>query len=201
MAFGYIGRLYPRVTAFEVLKTTEGFEAIPSVLALAGGIGALTFGASPLTFGLCIMIGKLVGGIGNAAAQTVRIPPLVKLCTWISYANGFGLMTIVMSGMGYYVGGWVGVAYYIGGSLSAEVILWLLDLWLSRMIFNRTGVQTTWSERNFLASFMYHARRVGENSDLRLDEEECEEFRWAPAFMDLARRWPRVIARFDKDDS
>jgi hypothetical protein len=200
MAFGYIGRLFPRATAFEVLKTTEGFEAIPALCALVGGLVAASLEAAPLVYGVCTMAGKLIGGLGNATAINSRFSPLVKIATWVSYVNGFGLMTFLLAGLGYFNGGWACVIFYAGGAVIAEVLLGLLDTVLSRSIYKETGVLMTTSERNFLSSFMYHARRVGADPDLRLEDHETEVSKWMPAYMELARRWPTVVARFSLSD-
>ena len=107
LAFTYIARLHPRFTAFQVLKTVEGIELIPSIFAFATGLFTFFNNYSPTDIAIYVCIATIIGGLITAFGLYV-IPFLVRFITGLSYLHGFGIFTISIIIIGLLTVGWKG---------------------------------------------------------------------------------------------
>jgi len=89
-AFGLMARLHPKVTPFRILKTTEGIESLPGMLAFIAGIIAFALHLPPLQIVLIVAAIQLVGKLINAFGLYI-VPGLVNLGTLFSYISGYGI--------------------------------------------------------------------------------------------------------------
>ena len=89
-AFGLMARLYPKVDAFNVLKTTEGLEGTPTVLAFITGMLSFFYGFEALHVGFCVFVVSVVGKVVTGFGLYV-IPGLLTL----------GCLTITLLHWGY----------------------------------------------------------------------------------------------------
>ena len=200
LAFTYIARLYPTPTAFQVLKTTEAIELIPSLLSFYAGLYTI-FTKSPMVdIAICVGIATLVGGILNVIGF-YPIPFLVPISTAISYIYGYGLFSLAIILGSIFTVGWHAIIYFVVGRYSAFLILYLIDNIQMRYKFKKTGMAITVSERSFFNAYKYYARQLGITTSLQLNEGERESGRWILPFKKLNSDWPEITAEFTKTNN
>lgn len=71
-AFGLMTRLYPEVSPFRILKTTEGIESLPAMFAIISGIIGFLMQLPPLQIGLAAGIAQLLGVLINTDSITCQ---------------------------------------------------------------------------------------------------------------------------------
>ncbi|MCS3797146.1 hypothetical protein [Niastella sp. OAS944] len=195
LAFTYIARLQPTFTAFQVLKTVEGIELIPSTFAFITGLYLFLNNYSPTDIAIYVGVGAVIGGLITTFGLYV-IPFMVRFITGLSYLHGFGIFTIGIIISGLLTIGWKGVVFYFIGRYTASFILFIIDTWQMKMAHKKTGFALTASERNFFNSYRLHASRIGVTTSLELENGELESEKWKLPYMMLEQKWPKVTARF-----
>ena len=193
--FALIARLYPKIDAFKVLKTTEGLESIPGMLAFIVGVTSFYLRLDPYMIGLYVLIASVAGTIITTFGIFV-IPGLPKLGTFYSYISGFYILIAVLVVYGFVSVGWQGVAAFFIGKIIAEIIKWGAEFWNTNRIHSKIGVPLTGSEVNFLNAYRLHAKEVGKSTEIDVSDEELKEENWKEVFEDLATKWPEVVRRF-----
>jgi hypothetical protein len=195
LAFTYIARLYPKFSPFQILKTVEGIELIPSTFAFATGLYLFLNDFSPTDIALYVGIATVIGGLITAFGLYV-IPFMVRFITGLSYLHGFGIFTIAIIVTGLLTIGWKGTLFYFIGRYAASLIIFFIDTWQMKMAHKKVGFALTASERNFFNSYRLHASRIGVTTNLELEDGEVESGKWKLPFMMLQLKWPEVTARF-----
>jgi hypothetical protein len=195
LAFTYIARLQPKFTAFQVLKTVEGIELIPSTFALVTGLYLFFNNYSPIDIAIYVGVATLIGGLITTFGLYV-IPFMVRFVTGLSYLHGFGIFTIGIITIGLLTVGWTGALFYFIGRYAASFILFIIDTWQMKMTHKKTSFAMTASERNFFNSYKLLASRVGVTTSLELEDGELESGKWKLPYMMLHTKWPEVTARF-----
>jgi len=197
-SFALMQRLYPSVDAFKVLHTTEGFELLPSSMAFLAAIVCFLSECSPIT------IAAVVASV-SVFAHFMRVSGLpvhalfVRLSNAFSILHGYGLYLITLGAVGFIFTGWQGLTAYIVGRMVAGLVNGVVKHFNGQRIKRDVGTYLTTSEINFLNAYAFHARRTDQSLDLGVSDEELEESNWRPVFVDLALKWPRVVARFTRD--
>ena len=193
-AFALMARLYPKVDAFKVLKTTEGLESIPGMLALVVGLISFYLGLDPYQIGLYTLIAS-VAGTAITTFGVFIVPGLPKLGTLYSYISGFGILLILSAVYGFVSVGWQGVVAFFIGKLIAGIINWGIEFWNTKRIHSKIKIPLTGSEINFFNAYRLHASELGKSTDITVSDEELKEENWKECFEDLAMRWPEVGRR------
>lgn len=197
-AFGLMARLHPKVSPFGILKTTEGIESLPGMLAFISGIVAFVMGFAPLHIGLVVGGAQLVGVVINLFGL-YGFPGLVPLGTLFSYISGYGIFHLVAGIVGFVFAGWQGVLAFFIGKLVAGLISQVLQFRQTRRYHKLTGHPFTASEVHFFNAYRLHALRIGVTTDIDLKDDEMEENHWEPVFQTFAMEWPGVVRRFTTD--
>jgi hypothetical protein len=197
-AFGLMARLYPMVSPFRILKTTEGIEYLPSMLAFASGIIVFIIKLSPLYIGLVVGGAQFVGVLINLFGFYL-IPGLIPLATLFSYFAGYGIFFITILVVGFIFTGWQGVLAYLIGKLVAALVSQVLQFWQTSRYYKMIGHAFTTSEVHFFNAYRLHASQVGITTDVDLSDKEMEENHWGPTFEAFAIEWPQVVQRFTSD--
>lgn len=197
-AFGLMARLHPKVTPFRILKTTEGIEVLPGMLAFIAGIVTFVMRLSPFEIGAAVAAAQLLGRLTNLFGLYV-VPGLIALSTVFSYFAGWGVFLIISAVVGLNFSGWQGLLAFFLGRLAAGVVGLGLEFWQTSHYYKLTGHAFTSSEVHFFNAYRIHASRVGVTKDIDLNEEEMKEEHWAPTFEAFAIEWPEVVARFTND--
>ncbi len=197
-AFGLIARLFPKVSAFRVLKTTEGIEALTSIATFIAAMISFFMHLDPLQIALIISITYIISVLLNTFGLFI-IPGQVAIGTLYSYISGYGLLIIGIVIVGYFTTGWQGVVAYFGAKFIGWCVARVIEVIQTKRSFKLTGFAFTASERCFFNAYRLHAAKHGITTDIDLSEEEMEEENWRPAFEDLATQWPEVVARFTVD--
>ena len=194
-AFGLMARLYPKVSPFRILKTTEGIESLPGMLAFGAGIIAFVSRMPPLQIGLTVGGAQLSGVLINLFGFYI-IPGLIPLSTLCSYISGWGIFLIVASVVGFIFAGWQGVLAFFIGKVIVMAISQVLDFCQARRSYKLIGYPFTSSEVHFFNAYLLHASRLGITTDIDLKDEEMSEDHWGPVFENFALKWPEVVSRF-----
>ncbi|MBI2808150.1 MAG: hypothetical protein HYX68_24455 [Planctomycetes bacterium] len=197
-AFALMARLYPRVSPFSVLKTTEGIELLPSLFTFVAAVTACAFKLDPLVCG-GIILGAGVVGTLITLNGFFAIPGLVELSTLFSYLHGFGLYLGAMAIVAYFTVGVWGVVAVLAALFASFVVGQVLEFRSSKSTFDAAGIALTAAERNFINAYRLHATALGVTTDVTATDAELSESNWASVLEDLARNWPEVVRRFTPD--
>jgi hypothetical protein len=197
-AFALIARLYPKVDAFKVLKTTEGLESIPSLITFITGLLCFYLHLPIFEVGLYVFIASLIGFLITLFGFYL-LPGLVRLGTFYSYISGFGILLILLVVYGFITVGWQGVIAFFVAKFTAEIIKIAIETIQMKKIHSKTGLALTVSEINFFNAYKLHASGLGKTMDITVSDEELKEENWRPVFEDLAIKWPEVVRRFTVD--
>ena len=197
-AFGIMTRLYPKVTPFKILKTTEGIESIPGMLAFIAGLIAFSIHLPPIQIALFVAAAQIVGALINAF-RLFAIPGLIGLGTLFSYISGFGIYLTVVIIIGFVLGGWQAVAAFFAGKIISAIVNQVIEFWQTSRYRRLAGHPLTVTEVNFFNAYRLYASRIGVTTDIDLRDEEMQEEHWGTTFQYLAMEWPEVVRRFTSD--
>jgi len=194
-AFALMARLYPKVSAFQVLKTVEGIESLPQSIAFLAALLCFFLNLPPWQIGAIVFAVIVLLSLMTRFGFYV-FPSIVKLGTIYSYLSGFGILLVLLAAFGFYWVGWRGVLAYFAARVIGGVVNWILTMQETRMYFRKVGQALTASERNFFNAYRLHASALGITTDVEVTNEETESANWEPTFLDLATKYPEVVARF-----
>jgi hypothetical protein len=197
-AFALMARLHPKVSPFRILKTTEGIEYLPGMLAFTFGIIAFIMKLSPMHIGLVVGGVQLIGVLTNLFGFYL-IPGLIPLATLFSYFAGYGIFLITVLVVGFVFTGWQGLLAYLIGKLAAALVSQVLQFWQTSRYYKMSGHAFTTSEVHFFNAYRLHASQVGITTDIALSDKEMEENHWGPTFEAFAIEWPQVVRKFTSD--
>ncbi|MCK5475445.1 MAG: hypothetical protein KAI71_02595 [Candidatus Pacebacteria bacterium] len=195
-AFTLVARLYPKVDAFKVLKTTEGLESIPVLITFIAGLLSFYFRLSLFEIGLYVFIASVVGFLVMFSGLYI-ISRLDYLGVFYSYVSGFGILLILLIAYGFIMVGWQGVVVFFVAKFLAGIVKTPIEVKLMKQ-HGELGFLTL-SEEHFFNAYRIHAKRLGKTTDIVVSNEELEEENWKSVFEDLAKKWPEVVRRFTMD--
>lgn len=193
--FALLARLYPSVSPFAVLKTTEGIATIPLLLATCVALIAFIANLHYLLVGFSIIIASSVGTF-IANKVPFAIPGLVPAATALSYVSGFGLILVPVCVLGYIKCGMIGVVVYLIGSFVSFLLSQVMENRFASFAKAATGLTLTAHEVFFFQAYKRHAGRIGADTNVNVTDEELEESNWMPVLCDLALQWPHLVQRF-----
>src|SRR5690348_15171354 len=207
--FTLMHRLYPAVDAFKVLKLPEGLQSIPSCLAFVTTLVCFNLTVAPFQTLVFVFRAAVLGTL--LALWAFVVPGLPSVGKLYSYVSGVGILFVGLVIYGFVAVGFWGVLACSAGRLAAAFVSWIVELWNGQRLYRRTGVRLGLPELNFLWAYELYASetiasppisfqefRRSLNTSLTQDQMKVEN--WKPCFMDLARRWPKVVARFREPD-
>jgi hypothetical protein len=191
-AFALMNRLYPRVSPKQVLKTAEGFDSLPGMMAFIAGLASLGFQWEPFTTTAAVGIARLAG-FGMRVLGVSRLPGIPAASGFFASVSGYGVFWGVLFLGNLLSTGWQGFAAFLAGNLWAGVLCLIFEFRQNRRSCESTGWPCTGSEMAFFSAYRLHASHIGAAIDLELTEEEREEEKWKPAFEEFAAAWPELI--------
>lgn len=100
---------------------------------------------------------------------------------------------------GFFSVGWRGVVAYFAARFAAGVVNWILGMRETRIYFQKIGEPLTASERNFFNAYRLHASALGVTTDISVGDQERDRDNWEPTLIELATKYPEVVARFTVD--
>ena len=199
-AFGLMARLYPETDAFRVLQRTEEVDNLDGLATFIAALTAFFLRLDPLMIGVVVASTSFAFKIVHLAG--FYIPPftfLLPVSRVYSWFSGCGVFLIGLLIFGWFVVGWQGCAAYFLGKITAAIAAGTIDLWWGRIVFQKTGVSVTTSERSFFHAYRLEADRLGRDLSLEVSDAELDETHWMPTFLDLQMKWPVVTSRFTTD--
>lgn len=197
-AFGLMNRLYPRVKAFDIFRTTEAFEVMPSIWTTIVGIILFITRQSIITIVIVTLVVQVY-------FHFTRISGLIpgKICVSIPRAlsifHGYFIYTITVMLIGWFTVGWRGIIAFFAGKLIASIINLIISNINETRIHKEIGIAVTMSEINFLNAYRYHAKIEKGQLDFAVKKEELLKDNWSPCFDNLVKEWPIVVQRFTKE--
>jgi hypothetical protein len=197
-SFALMRRLYPSVDAFKVLQTTEAFELMPNCMSFIAAIFCFLNHLNPIMTAGIVAAVHVFGHfmcISGLPADTF----FVRLSTIFSVLSGYGIYLVILAAVGFFFAGWQGVMGYVAGRLLASAVNGVINHFNGKRIQKQVGTYVTMSEVNFFNAYIFHARRKKKPLDLAVSDKELDESNWRPVFMDLAAKWPQIVARFTPD--
>jgi len=197
-AFGLMARLYPKVTPFKILKTTEGIESLPGMLAFIAGMVGFGLHLPLLQIAILVFVCCVAGALINALGFYI-VPGLVGLGTIYSYLSGYGIYLTVVIVTGFTLEGWQAVLSFFAGRIVAAGVNQILEFWQTSRYQKLTGYVFTGSEISFFNAYRLHASRIDVTTDIDISDEEEKENHWGKTFEQFAMEWPEVVQRFTTD--
>jgi hypothetical protein len=197
-AFGLVARLYPKVDAFRVLKTTESIESLPTLFTFVVGLYCFITQVQPINTAVAVFVAYVVASIINLRGFYV-IPGIISLGTLYSYVSGFGILLIALLLVGFLTAGWQSVLGFLVGKTLGWGLNIILEFWDTKRAFRLSGHPFTASEKFFFNAYRLHASRLGVTTNIELSEKELQEENWKPAFQDFLAKWPQVASRFTRE--
>ncbi len=197
-AFALMQRLYPEITPFRVLKTTEGIEELPSLLSLLAGLVSFALRLSPYEIVLSVMAAQIAGTLINIFGFYV-FPGLIALSTAYSYVSGFGVLLVIIFIVGYFLTGLYGVLAFFVGTFSARIVAFVLHYFQTKKYMEQVNFPLTASEVHFFNAYRLHAVRVGVTTDIDLPDCELKESNWEHLYTIFSLQWPDIANRFTAD--
>jgi hypothetical protein len=194
-AFALLSRLYPKVTAFRVLKTVEGIESLPTSITFIIAITSFLLELEPTYIFYFVFAGYLFSTIIHTFGFYL-IPGLVSIGTLFSYISGYGIYLILLIIVGLLTTGWQGLLAFFVAKFLGWIIAYLIDLTQSKRTYKITGHAFTASERNFFNAYRFHASKIGITTNINVTDAELRDEHYRKSLEELANQWPSVVARF-----
>ena len=194
-AFALLSRLHPKVSAFRVLKTTEGIELLPKAITFIVAIICFLLELEPTKIFYFVFAGYLFITLINTFGFYI-IPGIVSIGTLFSYISGYGIYLIVLIIVGFLTTGWQGLIAFFAAKFLGRIITYIIDLLQSKRTYKLVGHAFTASERNFFNAYRLHASKFGITTNINVTDTELREEHYMKSFEELANKWPEVVARF-----
>ena len=194
-AFALMSRLYPKVTAFRILKTTEGIDILPNAVAFAVTIICFFSNVEPINLFYYVIASHMIVHIILILGLFV-IPGLISYGTLFSYISGFGIYLIIIIAVGLIYSSWKSVVAYFVARIFCWVIDWVIEYFEAKRMVKYLGYPLGLAERNFFNAYRLHANRIGASIDLEVTDDELKEEYYSKSLNQLAYEYPNVVARF-----
>ena len=191
ITFALMARLYPKVDAWKVLKTTEALEQLPSACCLIVAALSIANGLNIDEVSAFALLGSLVGSLLKHF-DLVDFPgviPFANLCNVFPFFS-IPWAILIIYGLYEYSWGLGGVLTLGVAKLLAFGIDMAIGFFRTQHLHSVTGRVTHASKRNFFHSYKYYAEQIGVTISLKISREEMMEDNWRACFMDLAHNHP-----------
>lgn len=195
LAFTYIARIYPKYSAYKILKTVEGLELLPGTLAVLSGICCFIFGFSTLNIALYTGLFTLLGGLIIRFGIFI-FPRLMMILITIGTLNSYLLLYVIVIIIGLITVGWRGILFFFIGRYGAGLLNEGIEFISMKIAHKKFEILLSTSERNFFHSYRLHAIRMGLSKDLNLKDGELESDNWKAPFKDLKQKIPSLTEMF-----
>lgn len=194
-AFALMTRLYPQVTPYRVLKTTEAIELIPSTLSVIFVFIAIKLELSLISVFLVVIGAHIIGKLLTTFGLFI-IPGLVSISHLFSYFNGYGIFLILI----FIFGGWKILLIFCATQICTFFIGNFIEDFQIKFYLKKTGLFFSASEMSFISAYRIHASRFGKITDTALSANELKENYWMEVFIYFAQKWPQVAIRMKMDE-
>lgn len=193
--FALMKRLYPKVDAFKVLKTTEGLELFPSAITFIAALVSFALRLDTVSIAVISFLSYFIAFMLTFFGLYV-IPGLPTLGTLYSYISGYGIAFVIIAVIGYLTSGVYGVIAFFIGRILAGILCWVIDFIGAKRAYNKTGIMLWNSEKNFLNAYRLHADKLGITNNIAVSDIEMQEKNWIDCYEDLAQKYPQVVERY-----
>lgn len=193
--FALMKRLYPKVDAFKVLKTTEGLDLLPSAVTFIAALIVFALRLDTISIAMVSFSAYFIAFMLTFWGLYV-IPGLPTLGTTYSYISGFGIAFVLIAIVGYFTVGVYGVVAFFIGRILAGILCLMFETIDAKRMNNKAGIALMSSEKNFCNAYRLYASKYGVTTNIDVEDEEMQEANWIDCFEDLARKYPQVVNRF-----
>jgi len=194
-AFALLSRLEPKVRPYDVLRTTEAIERIPSALAVGAALVVLLRGDGWIPLAVVTAVARLLGGFIVRNGLFV-IPGLILLGQAFRLLSPFGIGFLALVVFAAIRGGPIVAATFLLATLGAGAINFAFETRKARRYHQQGAAPFTGSEVNFFNAYRLAATRLGLSTDLVVTEEEAASDRAQASFVRFATDHPDIVSRF-----
>ena len=206
-AFALMARLFPKVSAFEVLESVQGVSKTHGAFATIAGLGTFALRLTPSE----IAAWSLSVPLGVFALRHLGVwilPGQVRIPTLYSRITGFGVVTAIVLAIGLASVGIAGTAAFFGSRLALEVITLVVDRAVGRrmgialgadVVRARAGAMYFAPAKDFIRVYRLYASRTGASQDVAPTSAELRPENWADVWNEFATEWPQVAARYPSE--
>lgn len=202
-SFSLMARLFPEVTPFKVLKTTEGIEAMPDLLVVIEAFIIIIFfpESTPTKISMVIFATYFVGYLMKITG-IFFIPLIVPLSVVFTYIQGYGLVAIGLAFAGYTKLGLIKTLVIFGSVIITIILHHIFEMLRIFWSNFRSGGKSylTVSELDFLNAYKLHAAIVGVNVNDDVSQSEIDEENWKEPYHWLENNWPEITRRMPIND-
>jgi hypothetical protein len=196
-SFSLMYRVTKAANVFNFLKTVEGIDTLPIVMTILSAYLCLLLDFN-LTQAFFIVLGiRIVFGLLNILG--IVNYNLVRICKLITYFQGFGILTILLGIVAYFVKGINWVYILIGAKFLGDTIIWVFELYEMRRFAKYHKVFVSSSERNFFTTYKLYAKKAGVTQSVSVSDEEIESGTWKVNYAFFELTWPEVTRRFTEE--
>lgn len=207
--FALMQRVYPKVSPYKILKTTEGFELIKDVYILFAVIVSTYLINDYWIFGIIIfcfsVLDSIVEQFAMRGTYMSKYNLLLNAAIIYSYIDGYLIYTSFVCFISYSIFDWYGIAAYFSAKILATLFNWILGIieaavrHKQNIIHLQTlGMTLTKSERNFLNSYLLYSKE--KEIPLQLNERELKKENYRDVYNYLQYKWPVITSRFTDDN-
>lgn len=208
--FCLLERLYPRASAFQVLRTTEAIENYSSAISFLVALVLAFIGQSFWVVFIAAIATRFLAFILVLTARVIR-PPfswILKPCSFytdISSGPLLFVLWLLLVLIGWATGNLMGIlallasqliCFFVGGFIGEP-------LCFTDPYYRKTGIPYSKSEFGFWLAYQYHAKRngvplsIGAGGSIDTNYKGFEE---SMSFRDFAVEWPQLVARISDTD-
>lgn len=192
-SFSLMSRLFPTVTPFTVLKTTEGIDLLSNLLAVIATIIIIfKFPNESLIYKAIGILAAYYIGYLMQITGIFFIPYIIRLSELYSYINGFGIVTVILGICGYFKMGLSDTIIIIILLFVPHITDWIIDMARAIWCKAKDRPYLTMSELDFLNAYKMHAAAIGANVDTFVSEEEMQSGEWKKPYAWLQINWPQI---------
>jgi hypothetical protein len=211
-AFCLMARLHPKVKPYIVLETAAGFFKMPGLLGSLTGILAFAYGLQAWLIGALAFVGTSIGYF--MAVYAIYPPGFLKAARIYSLLTGYGIVSVVVSGVGLWKVGLVPTLVYWLSRLAAELVSMsharrmgrrymelvvpeLASLPRVEAMVEATGlVPDGFALRCFGNAYATYAVECDAPLTAWATQEELESRKWRAVLKEFYEEWPQITRRF-----
>lgn len=190
-AFTLLARLYPTYRPHKVLKIADGMDCASEAIAFI--LAALLF-SFKLNFVLIFISTFCFSSVIKLLhVKSTYNDFIVYLGVMFSYIGKLGLLTILITVLGWFSVGWQGllaffIARFIGGFLNT-----FLEARERKRIRDTFGIDVNEFDRCFIDAYRFCANKIGLTLDYSVSEEELNSDRWQIIYLDYSTQDPLLF--------
>ncbi len=198
-SFSLMSNLYPKVKPAELLYATEILDTLAGTICFIIGVICFLLKLQPVAIGFAVFSACFVYLIIKYTPITILIilPPLGLFLRLFSRIQGWGVLTITIVALGYYMVGWQGIAGYFCGRVCGFLVSYYFDSFQRKEFHEKTGMIITGAEESFFRAYMLYAMKMNMDPDIGVNLEEIDEDKLKELIDDYCLEYPGACYKME----